>query len=182
MTINEAVSVQIARMEVWRKFGGYSGVVAGSGDEPHARAAVEAALDDLVAAVQDTLAAAFDPDGQLDRMQDRIEALEATVRDAANELLHASGHCDEWVKQRYILSAERALTALESSASAPPAWWESVTEACELPLGEGYPDCLAPKGHNEHTDGLGHIFDGYERTQRYPGWKASVPLQETNDD
>lgn len=41
----------------------------------------------------------------------RIEALEAAVRDAAEELLHASGNCDEWAKQRYIISAERALLA-----------------------------------------------------------------------
>lgn len=43
--------VKIARMEVWRRFGGHSGVLAGHGDEGASEARVNAALDDLEARV-----------------------------------------------------------------------------------------------------------------------------------
>lgn len=93
--------------------------------------AVEVARFDLHAAINDVIALKgtgtdVDPepperrlDAAIDALADAIraerdaevKALRDALTDAANELLHASGHCDEWVKARYIKSAEAALRA-----------------------------------------------------------------------
>ena len=43
--------------------------------------------------------------------------LVAALRDAGRELIHATGHCDEWVKERYFKSADRILARIESASA-----------------------------------------------------------------
>lgn len=110
------------------------------------------------------------------RLAEALEALDVAMRAMVNGD-DGCGEDWEYAREAVVTAARQAERAAIEEAQQGE-WWKQVTEACGVPLGEGYPDCLAPRGHNEHADGLGHIFDGYELVQRYPGWKpAAVPAE-----